>query len=133
MLQSAAARYEQVKITTASKGELLVALYEGMFKFLRGAKICFEQNQPARGRELSSKAYAIINELLIALDPKVDAEFCQTMTALYGFCLDRLRAANLAADPSAINDVMRAMSPLKDAWEQAVPEAARLGICHRAE
>ena len=133
MLQTAAARYEQVKIQTTSKGELLLALYDGLFRFLRGARICFEQKQTARARELTSKAHAIISELQIALDPSAAPDLCAQLGGLYTFCLDCLRSANTNADPQQIDDVIRVLSPLKEAWEKAVPEAARLGICNRAE
>lgn len=133
MLQTAAARYEQVKIQTTSKGELLLALYEGLFKFLRGARICFEQKQTPRARELTSKAHAIISELQIALDPSVAPDLCTQLGALYSFCLDCLRTANSNADPQPIDDVIRVLMPLKEAWEQAVPEAAKEGICNRPE
>ena len=134
MLQTAAAaRYEQVKIQTTSKGELLLALYDGLFRFLRGARICFEQKQTPRARELTSKAHAIISELQIALDPSVSPDLCAQLGGIYGFCLDCLRSANANADPQQIDDVLRVLTPLKEAWEQAVPEAARQGICNRAE
>lgn len=133
MLQTAAARYEQVKIQTTSKGELLLALYDGLFKFLRGARICFEQKQNARARELTSKAYAIISELQIALDPSVAPDLCAQLGGLYTFCMDRLRTANTNADPKLVDDVIRVLAPLKEAWEKAVPEAARQGICNRPE
>jgi flagellar secretion chaperone FliS len=133
MLQTAAARYERVKISTASKGELLLALYEGLFRFLSGAKLCLEQGQDARGRELISKSHAIISELQIALDSKAAPELCAQLDSLYTFCLDRLRDASASANSAAIADVIRVLSPLRDAWVQAVPEAARQGICNKAE
>lgn len=133
MLQSAAAKYEESRNKTTSKGELLVALYQGMFRFLRGAQVCFEQKQLARGRELTSKAHAIINELQIALDPNAAPELCQRLDALYSFSLERLAVARTAADPSPIAEVISVLTPLKEAWEQAVPEAARQGICNHAE
>jgi flagellar secretion chaperone FliS len=129
MLQSAAARYEQVKSATMSKGELLLALYDSLFRFLSGAKICFERSDPARGRELCSKARAILSELQIALDPAVAPELAINLGALYSFCLERLREAGFSADPGPVSDVIRVLAPLKDAWETAVPEAARQGIC----
>jgi flagellar secretion chaperone FliS len=133
MLQTAAARYERVKTSTASKGELLLALYEGLFRFLNGARVCFEQGQLARGRELVSKAHAIISELQIALDPKAAPELCAHLDPLYSFCLDHLRDASASANADAVGDVVRVLSPLRDAWVQAVPEAARQGICNKAE
>lgn len=132
MLQTAAARYERVKITTTSKGELLLALYEGLFRFLRGSQICFERGEAARGRELSSKAHAIISELQIALDPKAAPELCAQLSAVYGFCLDRLLEGSSRAEVQPIQDVIRALTPLLEAWQKAVPEAARQGICNGA-
>lgn len=116
-----------------SKGELLLALYDGLFRFLRGAEVCFSQQQTVRGRELCSKAYAILSELEIALDPTVAPELCVNLAGLYGFCMDRIRRAQVGADGEPIRDVLRVLTPLKEAWEKAVPEAAQLGICHRAE
>lgn len=132
MLQSAAARYEQVKATTMSKGELLLALYDALFRFLNGAKLCFQSENTAKGRELCSKARAILSELQIALDPSVAPDLCLNLTALYGFCTDRIRQASVGADAAPLADVTRVLSPLKEAWERAVPEAARQGICNKA-
>lgn len=131
MLQTAAARYEQVRITTTSKGELLLALYDGLFRFLRAAQLCFEQGHQARGREQTSKAHAIISELRIALDPKAAPELCEKLVPLYGYCLDRLRDASGRADAQPVQEVIRVLTPLREAWAQAVPEAARQGICSR--
>ena len=131
MLHSAAARYEQVRASTMSKGELLLALYDGLFRFLGGAKVCFDSNSLIKGRELSSKARAILSELQIALDPSVSPDLCHNLSALYDFCMDRVRQASVSGDSAPIDDVIRVLSPLKDAWEKAVPEAARQGICTR--
>ena len=39
MLESAAAaRYAQVRDSTSTPGDLLLALYDGLFRFLNGAK-----------------------------------------------------------------------------------------------
>jgi flagellar secretion chaperone FliS len=133
MLQTAAARYERVKTSTASKGELLLALYEGLFRFLSGAELCFDQGQNARGRELNSKSHAIISELQIALDPKVAPELCAQLGPLYDFCLDRLRESSSTATAGPVRDVIRVLSPLREAWATAVPEAARQGVCNKAE
>ncbi|MCH2111130.1 MAG: flagellar export chaperone FliS [Polyangiaceae bacterium] len=133
MLQNAAARYEQVKVTTTSKGELLLALYRGLFRFLNGARACFEQGKSAQGRELISKAHAVITELQIALDPDQSPGLCGNLYGVYDFSLVTLREASLRADASKVEEVLQVLTPLKEAWEKAVPEAARQGICHRAE
>lgn len=132
MLQTAAASYQRVKVSTSSKGELLLALYEGLFRFLRGAQLCFERGESTRGRELSSKAHAIISELNIALDRSAAPELCDQLGAVYGFCLDRLLQGSSKAEAQPVQDVIRALTPLYEAWQKAVPEAARQGICNGA-
>ncbi len=125
MLQTAVSRYQQVRSTTASPGELLLALYDGLFRFLNGAKICLERKEKPRAGELLSKSYAIVSELYIALDHDVAPELCGQLEGLYSFCMDRITHANLKSDPEAIADVVKVLTPLREAWRVAVPEAVK--------
>jgi flagellar protein FliS len=128
MLQNAVAQYKKVRVTTSNQGELLLALYDGLFRFLNGSKLCIEQGQLTKARELNSKAYAIIAELNMALDPSHAPELCANLSALYGFCLDRLRAASRTNDAESINDVLSTLTPLREAWQLAVPKATMEGV-----
>ena len=123
-VESAAQRYIHVRMTTASPGELLLALYDGVFRFLNGAKICFERKEVPRGRELLSKAYAILSELYIALDHTLAPELCANLEALYGFSMDRVMLASRKAQTAPIDEVIRVLTPLREAWQIAVPQAA---------
>ncbi len=124
MLESAAAaRYTQNRNTTATPGELLLALYDGLFRFLNGAKVCIENKQLPRARELLSKAHAIVSELTIALDHSVAPELCAQLDGLYGFCTDKIQLASRKADVGAIQEVLRVLTPLREAWVIAVPKA----------
>ncbi|MES1189419.1 MAG: flagellar export chaperone FliS [Myxococcales bacterium] len=124
-LESAAQRYSQVRMTTSSPGELLLALYDGIFRFLNGAKVCLERKEVARGRELLSKAYAILSELYIALDHSLAPELCANLEALYGFSMDRVMQASRKGITTPIDEVIRVLTPLREAWQIAVPQAAR--------
>src|SRR5882724_9433277 len=124
MLESAAAaRYMQIRAVTSTPGELLLALYDGLFRFLNAAKICIERKQLPRARELLSKANAILSELTIALDHSVAPELCGQLDALYGFCIERVVVASRKADTVAIDEVTRVLTPLREAWILAVPKA----------
>jgi flagellar protein FliS len=125
MLESAAARYTQVRDATATPGELLLALYDGIFRFLNGARACIEKNQRGRARELLSKASAIISELYIALDHAVAAELCGNLARVYDFCLDRIRLASRNSDAVRVDEVIRVLTPLREAWRIAVPKATQ--------
>jgi flagellar protein FliS len=124
-VESAAQRYSQVRMTTSTPGELLLALYDGLFRFLNGAKICIERKEMPRARELLSKSYAIISELYIALDHSHAPELCANLEALYGFCMDRVQQASRKALLEPIEEVIRVLTPLREAWQIAVPQAAR--------
>jgi flagellar secretion chaperone FliS len=124
MLESAAAaRYTQVRNSTSTPGELLLALYDGLFRFLNGAKACMENKQMPRARELLSKCHAILSELTIALDHDVAPELCGQLEGLYGFCIDRVQMASRKSNPAAIDEVTRVLTPLREAWVAAVPKA----------
>jgi flagellar secretion chaperone FliS len=124
MLESAAAaRYAQVRDETSTPGDLLLALYDGLFRFLNGAKLCIENKQLARARELLSKCHAIISELMIALDHDVAPELCGQLEGLYQFCIDRVQIASRKSEPTAIDEVIRVLTPLREAWVVAVPRA----------
>jgi flagellar protein FliS len=125
MLELAVQRYKTVIRSTSTPGELLLALYGGLFRFLRGARHCFEAGHKLKGRELVSKAHAIVAELDAALDHEVAPELCRNLEAVYGFCSDRLRTAARNASCKDLDDVIRALTPLHEAWQLAVPAAVR--------
>jgi flagellar secretion chaperone FliS len=125
MLGTAASRYEQVKATTSSPGEILIALYDGLFRFLRHARVCLERGMKPRAAEQLSRAHAVVSELYIALDHKVAPELCGRLASLYEFSMDRIRIASIQGEVSAIDDVIRVLTPLRDAWAVAVPQVMR--------
>lgn len=125
MIEAAVARYKQVRMSTSTPGELLLALYDGLFRFLNGARLCLEKKERARASEFISKAYAIVSELYIALDHDKAPELCAQLEGIYQFCMDRLTHANLRGDQRSVEEVIRVLTPLREAWQVAVPQAAR--------
>ena len=123
MLAHAVSRYKAVAASTSTPGELLLALYGGLFRYLRQARMMLEGKQRARAAELISRARAIVCELDLALDHDVYPELCANLTALYGFCLDRLRVASRDGSTQAIDEVIRVLTPLHQGWQLAVPKA----------
>jgi flagellar secretion chaperone FliS len=125
MQQVAVNRYKQVAAATLTPGELLLALYGGLFRFLRTARQLFEAGKRGAGAEMCSKAHAVVSELDLALDHDVHPELCANLTALYGFCLDRLVTASRKSSVESIDEVIRVLTPLREAWEIAVPQAIK--------
>jgi flagellar protein FliS len=123
MLATAVSRYKQVVASTSTPGELLLALYGGLFRYLRQARLMLEAKQRVRAAEHVSKARAILCELDLALDHDVYPELCQNLSALYGFALERLRIAAREDSTQALDEVIRVLTPLYQAWQLAVPKA----------
>jgi flagellar protein FliS len=124
MIATAAAKYKEIQAQTSTPGELLLALYDGVFRFLAGAQHSFQTGHRAKGSELCSKSHAIISELLLALDYTQSPELCERLASVYDFCLSRLTEANLKGDPQKVAEVIRVLTPLREAWRIAVPKAA---------
>lgn len=123
MRSTAVDRYKQVRNQTLTPGELLLALYDGLFRFLNGAKVCFEGGQMPRGRELLCKAHAVVSELYLALDHKLNPDLCANLASVYDFSMTRITEANRHGNPALIQEVLRVLSPLREAWQLAVPKA----------
>jgi flagellar protein FliS len=99
-------------------------LYEGLIRFLRDAQAAMVDKQRARAGERLSRSHAIINHLLSSLDAKHAPELCQNLQSLYVFCGGHLIKANLEQDPAKIGDVIRLLTPLRDAWVTAVAQVS---------
>jgi flagellar secretion chaperone FliS len=125
MIEKHIARYQAVQITTSSPGEILIALLDGLFKFLHVAKHCLASGDRARAGPAMSRAHAIIAELLTSLDPAVAPELCQNLSGIYDFCLSRITYANRHNDSKAIDEVMRVMTPVREAFTTAVRSLPR--------
>jgi flagellar protein FliS len=113
-------RYKAVQVTTASPGELLVALYDGLFRFLRAAEMGLEAGDRARACEAIDRAHAILGEFAASLDSSQAPELCDTLRALYMFCMGHLVDANLHQDAARVADVARILAPVREAFTIAV-------------
>jgi flagellar protein FliS len=125
MSEAAVSRYVEIRNATTTPGELLLALYDGLFRFLNGAKLCLERKEVTRAREQLSRVYAILSELYIALDHAIYPELCANLAGIYGFCMDRVMVASRKADITSIEETLRVLAPLREAWQVAVPQAVR--------
>lgn len=113
-------RYRTVQVTTCSPGQLLVMLYDGVFRFLREAMVAIDAGDRGRSAERLTRSHAILAELVGGLDAKIAPELCENLEAVYLFCMGKLVEANLHQDKARVEEVLRVLSPLRDAWTTAV-------------
>ena len=114
----AVAQYQNARVDTISPVQLVVALYDGALRFLRTAALAIDDNDVAAKGVALNKAHAIITELMVTLDHEQAPELCAQLEALYSFVLDRIAKANADRNIEMIDEAVRALLPLRDAWGQ---------------
>ena len=123
-MQAAASvrRYKQVRVQTASRGQLLVALYETAVRYAKaGAHSIREGNVVAKGKELQRVA-DIVAELNSTLNHEVAPELCQRLEQIYFYMQERLAMANAMMDPEPAEEVGRLLDMLREAWVEAAKQ-----------
>src|SRR5450755_1647386 len=88
-------RYKNVQVKTSSPGELLVMLYDGLFRFLTEAKICMVKGERTRAAERISRSHQIFQQLLNGLNREHAPELCENLEQLYLFCMGHIVQANI--------------------------------------
>ena len=111
-------QYKQTQITTANQGKLIVMLYDGAIKFLN---IALDNMSPKTYDVVNNniiKAQDIITELLLSLNMDEGGEISQNLFNLYMYFKRQLLEANIKKDAEIINQVLKLLKELRDAWDQ---------------
>ena len=116
--------YRRIQAETASPGELILMLYEGLLRDLARAELALERGELEAAHTPLLRAQEIVLELNASLDHRAGGELAGQIAALYDYVYRRLVAANLHKDLAAVREAIKLLQPLHAAWEQAVPAAA---------
>ena len=112
--------YQETTVTTQSKGQLVVMLYEGAIKFLKKAIEQLEKKDYAAKGNYINKAKDIISELNAVLDMEAAPEVAMNLRKLYLFMGRHLSEANTKKDPQKINEVISLLEELNKGWKAIV-------------
>lgn len=115
--------YQNNAVNTASGGELTLMLYNGCMKFIKQAKKDMEEkNYEAKNKNIQ-KAQAIIQELMITLDPQY--EISKQMMPLYEFMHHTLTQANIKNEQEKLDQVLEFVTEIRDTWKQVILETRK--------
>jgi len=127
-MSRAAAAYREVQVSSRSPLELVVMLYDGLLAGLVQVREATARRDLVAKRQALSKAFAILHELQNTLDMDRGREIAANLDRLYGYVSFRLTEANIALDPGPVDECIRLLSTLRDAWAQvAAAPVARAG------
>ena len=109
--------YRETQIKTASKGKLVVLLYDGLIRFLDIAL----ENLPKKRYDLVNenllKAQDIVSELMMSLNFEA-GDISNKLLSIYSFFNSKLIEGNIKKDQAPIAFVRRMSSDLRDVWNE---------------
>ena len=113
-------KYKQTSVTTASRGQVLLMLYEGAIRFCKQGIEAMQKKDLAEKGKYILKVQDIINELSVTLDHNVGGDISKELERLYVFMIDQLTQANITNDPKYFESVLKLLETLHDGWKQAI-------------
>jgi flagellar secretion chaperone FliS len=112
------AAYRQQSILTATRGQLVVMLYDGCLRFLNQAAYAMREGRLTDARARLTRAEAILDELLATLDLEQGGVVASRLQGIYVFAGRQLLEARTAGDPAQIETVIGLLGELRESWAQ---------------
>lgn len=109
-------KYREQAISTMSKGELVVALYDELLKNLKYGSLLLKQDNADAAAKCTKKCRDIINYLLVTLNMKYDISV--TLSRTYSYFLGQIILASAKGDASYLDRILPQAQELRDAWAQ---------------
>jgi flagellar protein FliS len=114
--------YKQTAVTTASREQVLIMLYEAAIKHLKKASECCQTKDLAGKGVAVGKAHDIINELSNTLDFTVGGDIAKNLERLYAFMIEQIVQGNLNNDPSKFDAARKLLENLLEGWKGAIAQ-----------
>ena len=125
--KNALSTYREIRINTASQGQLIIMLYSEGVKQLDQALQLLEMNDakkdPSRIEKVGKavvKAQEIVTELMVSLDFEQGGDIAKNLFSLYTWFNRELMEANISQDARRISLVRNHLEGLRSAWQEIV-------------
>jgi flagellar protein FliS len=113
--------YRQGAVQVASRGQLVVMLYDGARRFLRAAATAMRAGEIERAHNTLRRAELIIGHLDATLDHE-QGDLAARLDSIYMFCLRHLASARFDQDASKLDAVSDLLGELREAWAAVAAE-----------
>lgn len=118
-------QYRQTSITTASRGQVLLMLYEAAIRNVKKATFAIEKRDiPTKGVAIG-KAHDIINELLNTLNFDAGGKIARDLERLYNFIAEQLVKANIENNAEPLKNALKILENLLEGWRGAVEQVTK--------
>ena len=109
--------YNQMNINIDNPEKLILMLYEGALRFTNFAKKAIRENNVEDKVKYIIKVSNIFIELINSLDFEKGGDIAYYLSGLYTHQLKLLAKANLENDEKYLDDVIRVLKGLIEAWK----------------
>ena len=114
--------YRQTAVTTASKEQVLIMLYEAAIKHLKKAsESCLKKDLPTKGIAVG-KAHDIVIELSNSLDFTVGGDIAKNLERIYTFVIEQITQGNMNNDATKFDQARGLLENLLEGWKGAVAQ-----------
>jgi flagellar protein FliS len=118
------ATYQEHALDGASPVDLVVALYDGVIRFLYGAIAAVERDDVHGRRVAVKRALAILIHLQARLRMDIGGRPAQVLSEYYASMFALILQASLAASPQRFEEVIGCIRNVRDAWRQVAADPA---------
>ncbi len=117
MNQNLSRAYFTNTVKSATPGQLVVMLYDGLLRFATDARDAMLENRPSA--DMVNRCIRILTELNTCLRYDVAPEFCDRLSKLYEFYTMELSRAMHRNQPQIITSILPMIATRRDAWQDA--------------
>jgi flagellar protein FliS len=114
--------YQEQAILTATPGQLVVLLYDGIVRFLRQADAAMGEQAIAHSHDRLNRAEAIIDELQATLDMS-QGSISENLEGIYVFWKRCIWEIRIERDREKLERVIAMVGSLREAWAQIAQSA----------
>jgi flagellar protein FliS len=112
--------YKKTSVSTASKEQVLLMLYQAAIKNCKKAIEAIEQKKIAAKGEHIGKLQDIVIELNNSLDFEVGGEIAKELSSLYDYILFSSTQANIKIDKEPLEGCLNVLNTLYAGWSEAI-------------
>jgi len=112
--------YKKTSVSTASKEQILLMLYQAAIKNCKKAMEAIDNNKVADKGVFIGKLQDIVIELNNSLDFEVGGDVAKDLSALYDYILFSSTQANIHFDKKALEGCLNVLNTLYDGWIEAI-------------
>jgi flagellar secretion chaperone FliS len=114
--------YKKTAVSTASKEQVLLMLYQAAIKNCKKAIEAIEQKNIAKKGEHIGKLQDIVIELNNSLDYEIGGDIAKELSSLYDYILYSSTQANIKISAEPLEGCLNVLNTLYDGWQEAIKQ-----------